>query len=333
MKKKTDLTSLKQVQKDKLTTSSVVPVISSYLTTAEKNALFTSNQTFYRQFKPHFILTSLLQYVVTGNQDKVIQILRSSPQFMVIQGCVTEKNSKRTFLKASAAELVRWCGDLRYMGNAMLDILKNLPDQSLAEDIRAKWVALDDAYDLNEGLNYMLPRNTEPTKSLAFSLTPLFNALQDYIDTFDTMNWAQRVEKWSTKVGAEQFLLTAKYLQDYCNPDVPFYPTPSFDAPTFPRCLEIYNCNTGEKMGAWGNVDKGDILGRNFGISRGWSGGGGAVSAVAADASSGGVFDLGALRACEERTGLDLIAFKTKLREPLNQQPVAEQKSSDCSIS
>ena len=37
MKKKTDLTSLKQVQKDKLTTSSVVPVISSYLTTAEKN--------------------------------------------------------------------------------------------------------------------------------------------------------------------------------------------------------------------------------------------------------------------------------------------------------
>ena len=84
MKNKTDLTTLKQGQQDKLSTSSGLPVISSYLTTADKNALFTSNQTFYGKFQLNFILTSLLQYVVTGNQDKVIQILRSSPQLMVI---------------------------------------------------------------------------------------------------------------------------------------------------------------------------------------------------------------------------------------------------------
>ncbi len=289
--------------------------VTKYLDETDVGALASTNKKMLRFFNPVRMLATLLRAVVTGNQDKVIQILRRDPALAVTKGSVTDK-SGRTFPMVSAAELVRWCGDLRYMGNAMLDILKSLPDQLLAQKIKAAWVALDDAYDLNAGLVYRLPGSTESAKSIAFSLVPLCNALQDYIDTFDTMTWAQREAQWCTKVGAQQFLLTAIYLQHYCNPDILLYPTPSFEGATFRRSLMIYHDISGKAMSVWGDVDNGLILGRDFGLVS-WEGRGawsphawarfGDVEAAAATR------DLDALRACEERTALDLIAFKTKL--------------------
>ncbi|MBA2649562.1 MAG: hypothetical protein H0U75_08225 [Legionella sp.] len=270
--------------------------------------------------QPHRMLSPLLRFVVTGNEARVIQILKSYPELVVRQGFVTD-NSGRSFPRASAAELVRWCGDLRYMANAMLDVLLHLSDQKLAEQIRIKWVDQNASYDQEGGLVCVLPGRTEPEKpSLAFSLAPLLRELKAYVDNFDMMNWLQRDAQWCTKVGAEQFLLTAIYLQHYCNPDVPFYPKPSFDKPTFPRVLTIFNYITGRSQGVWNRSGPGTGLSLDFGIlgagmgRREW---GGAAQQ-----------DLDVLGACEERTRLDLNLFKRRLGKPLNQQLEAESKSS-----
>ncbi|MBA2649294.1 MAG: hypothetical protein H0U75_06800 [Legionella sp.] len=306
--------------------------VTKFLGDTDVGAFASSNKSMHSFLQPHRMLSSLLRSVVTGNEARVIQILKSYPELAVRQGFVTD-NSGRSFPRASAAELVRWCGDLRYMANAMLDVLLHLSNQKLAEQIRITWVEQYAAYEQEGGLVYMLPGKTEPEKpSLAFSLAPLLREQQAYIDNFDMMTRPQRQAYWCTKVGAEQFLLTAIYLQHYCNPDVPFYPKPSFDKPTFPRVLTIYNYNTSRRQSVWERAGGGSGLGLDFAIYRyecpmGCGANGDAGGGAHPGRYGTLIADLDALGACEEGTGLDLDLFKGRLGEPLNQQPQAESKS------
>ena len=316
-------------QKDRLThlPRALLSHAFSFLDKASQGALTSSDKASYRFLEPSRMFAPLLRAVVNGNQERVIQILTRYPELVVRRGRVTD-NSGRSFPRASAADLVRWCGDLRYMANAMLDVLLHLSDQKLAEQIRIKWVEQNASYEQQGGLVCVLPGRTEPEKpSLAFSLAPLLRELKAYVDNFDTMTWPQREAQWCTKVGAEQFLLTAIYLQHYCNPDVPFYPKPSFDKTTFPRVLKIYNYLTDAWQGVWDGRDGGSFLGRDFGILRGGAGAGGCARPRHV------AIDLVALGACEERTRLDLDLFMGRLGKPLNQQLEVESKSSHCSIS
>ncbi|MBA2649486.1 MAG: hypothetical protein H0U75_07835 [Legionella sp.] len=297
--------------------------VTKFLGESDVEAFAFTNKAMYGFLQPHRMLSSLLRSVVTGNEARVIQILKSYPELAVRQGFVTD-NSGRSFPRVSAAELVRWCGDLRYMANAMLNVLQALPNQELAERIRCAWVAQNETYEKNGGLAFELPGRTEPEKpSLAFSLAPLLRELNVYLDNFDTMTWPQRQTHWCTKVGAEQFLLPAIYLQHYCNPYVPFYPTPSFDKPTFPRVLTVYGYNANQ--GVW---DRGGrVLGRDFGVARGDEYARTVLRMRGPGQEGGAACDLLALRACEVRTRNDLLDLRSRLEVPLKQLQT-ESKSS-----
>lgn len=300
--------------------------VAKFLGETEAEALNFSNKAMHGFWQPHRMLFPLLRAVVNGNQERVIQILTKHPELVVCRGRVTD-NSGRIFPEASAAELARWCGDLQYMGNAMLDVLLQLSNRNLAEKIRIKWVQQNESYEKEGGLVCVLPGRTEPEKpSLAFSLAPLLGELKAYVDNFDEMTWEQRKAQWSSKVGAEQFLLTAIYLQHYCNPDVPFYPKPSFDKTTFPRVLKIYNYLTDAWQGVWDGRIGGSFLGLDFGITRDAGGQERAGGRDVTSAHSAAV-DLEALGACKERTLLDLDLFMKRLAKPLNQQLEVKSKS------
>lgn len=306
-----------------------------YLNEADKSPLVSSCRAMHGFLQPSRMLNALLRSVVTGNQDRVIEILRSYPQMVVSHGVVMD-NSRRTFPKASATELVRWCGDLR-MANAMLDTIIDLPNKTLAEKIRAKWIKQDNAYDSNGGIYSVLP-GKKPIRSLAFSLTPLLNELQAYITNYPVMTKPQRLTEWNTKVGGEQFLLTAIYLQYYCNLDFPFFLTSSIDKPIFQRNLEIYNFITSTRQRVWGGVNEAGVLGQDFAIERGtYNECGihrGARGGVWAPKPQSANSDLQALQVCQRKSAEDLIAFKQKLQGSLNLQPdVNERPSHYCSIS
>lgn len=301
--------------------------IIKFLNTTDALAFTSANKDMHRFLRPHQMLAPLLRSVVNGNQERVTQILGRHPELAVLQGSVMD-NSERTFPRASAAELVRWCGDLRYMANAMLDVLSRLSDQKLAERIRLLWVRQNETYEQEGGLVYVLPGKTEPEKpSLAFSLSPLLLEMKAYVDKFNTMTSLQRGEHWH-RIAAEQFLLPAIYLQHYCNPKVPFYPTPSFEESRgFPRVLTIYHSMTGKKQGMWDGRDSGFFLGRDFGITTGCMPSHVLAGGAAASPHYVSV-DWKALVVCEERTRLDLLLFRERLNKPLNQQMQAESKPS-----
>lgn len=65
--------------------------------------------------------------------------------------------------------------------------------------------------------------------------------------------------QWCTKVGAEQRLLPAIYLQDYCNSETEIADD---STPTkFPRSLKILNYATGTMQNVWIGDANGSFLG------------------------------------------------------------------------
>ena len=105
--------SSKKYQLSRLSSDVLKHRVTEYLGETDLGAFASTNKEMLRFFNPVRMLTALLRSVVTGNQDRVIEILQRYPHLAVTKGPVTDKPG-RTFPMVSAAELVRWCGDLRY---------------------------------------------------------------------------------------------------------------------------------------------------------------------------------------------------------------------------
>ena len=73
-----------------------------------------------------------------------------------------------------------------------------------------------------------------------FDITPLLNAYKDYDTHFADRTWPQREACWIKVIGTLQHLLPIHILQRYCDPDIPFYPLPSFTG-NFKRTAQFYN--------------------------------------------------------------------------------------------
>ena len=116
---------------------------------------------------------------------------------------------------------------------------------------------------MEKGVVYTLNGQTHREKQ--FSLKPLIDALQTYVNQFNNWTWEERESHWCTVVGLAQTLLPAYIRQHYCDPEESFE-NPNFRKPKFKRCLDFYNY-LNSKMESWGSSLAG--LGINFGIIRG----------------------------------------------------------------
>jgi hypothetical protein len=241
------------------------------------------------------LLSELLWNVAAGEQDKVEKILKIHPELLLERGTVIDYPG-RTFKKITAFELAYWNTDYKYMCNKILDCLpKNGQDYEIANALLNQSNKMD-----QDGITYTFHNQTITKKHYDYS--PLINALQTYVDHFDLWTAAQCHTYWSTIVGKAQFETVAHVAQHYCD-EVPFHPTPKFDAKTFNRSLKFHNFVTVQDESWWtrgvGFLEQ--KLGIDFGI---YKGGAAAVCVVRPSRGRGAGVAQG-------RGAGDLLAIKT----------------------
>ena len=237
-------------------------VITACLTPADKlrlalsGAVISNNSRFFVS-RQQAIINKLIELTLQGNQIKVEQMLQRHPEYAAIKGTAPDY-SGRLFLNASAFECALWSRDW-YMYNMMLNCL---PHNKHGEQTRL--ILLEQYNTLeNNGLTYTLEGST--LNETHYNLQPLIDALQDYVDKFNSRNGNQHAAYWCTVVGLIQRYVPAIVAQHYCNPNVAFYPLPAFNENTLTRSVTIYNWSA-RKEHSW-FVDSGDYcrLGFDFG--------------------------------------------------------------------
>lgn len=234
------------------------------LDNAHNNIALTSS-TYFSLFKPNFksrLITKLLVNVAWGEQEKVEQLLKTSPELMLEKTTFTDC-SGRTFSNISAFEFVLWAWDTRYMVRMMLDCLpKNDAGFDLAE-------ALKKQYDHHQkyGVTYTL--DGETINEIHFDFSSYIKALRTHAKHFDDWDWSAREKQWFSVVGKAQRYLPAHVIQHYCDPDVPFYPLPEFKAEHLVRTRQFHNWVNDSDM-TWSGIthSSDSVLGEHFGIVR-----------------------------------------------------------------
>lgn len=202
----------------------------------------------------------LIEYIISGNQDKAKELLTLHPHLASQRHTFTDW-SGRTFKNCSLFQFILWGLDVRYMGNMVLDCL---PENEEGEAIRIK--LMEQAQELEtQGLTYTFKHKTYREKH--FSFEPIKSSLNTYVENHATWTRAERVHHCHKVIGKEQAMLPTHVRQHYCDPKVPFYPTPKFTQEKFTRSLNFYNVLR-KKFEVWDNKLEG--LGTQFSMSR-WS--------------------------------------------------------------
>jgi ankyrin repeat protein len=152
-------------------------------------------------------LKTFLDHIVWGRQDEAEALLKANKDLALVAGDVTD-HAKRTFRNITGFQLAVWNLDW----HMWTMILRYLPLEARKEQAQGfktgAWV--------EEHAEHANWKN-------------LTDALQVYIDKFDSWKWDQRNKHWVEQVGGAQFNLPIHVLQEYNNPDRPFDPTPKFD--------------------------------------------------------------------------------------------------------
>jgi hypothetical protein len=237
----------------------------SELDKAHTNVAMTRSFAQFTLFKPNFkseLINKLLVCVAWGKQDDVEKLLKTSPELMVEKTTFTDC-SGRTFSNISAFEYVLWALDTRHMVNMMLNCLpKDEAGLTISNALKEQYEHFD-----AHGLTYTLEGKTIKEKHFDFSV--LINALQTYVDKFNSWGWPERKKHWCTVVGMAQRYLPAHVIQHYCDPKTSFYPTPSFTG-TLERTLKFHNWVSNVDMTWTGTSVSGDsVLGVDFGLCGG----------------------------------------------------------------
>ena len=293
------------------------------LNKAHRNEAFTCSSHF-SLFKPNFkseLTNKLLVCVAWGNQDEVEKLLKTSPELMLEKTTFTDC-SGRTFSNISAFEFVLWALDTRYMVNMMFNCLpKDEMGLKLAQKLEEQY------YNHQEhGVTYTLEGQIINEKHFDFSF--LIKALQDYVDNYDNWTGSQREAHWCKVVGMAQCSTPAHIIQHYCEPNVPFYPLPTFTTEQFVRTLKFYNYVNNKEM-TWAGVTptSDSVLGENFGIASG------PPALVCGCALWSSFRDLTAISAlCKVRTS-DYLAIPSKLVALFDKKAAEDESPNNCLIS
>jgi len=183
-----------------------------------------------------------LKHIVFGCQDKAEIMLMQDPNLATIAGNVTDC-AGRKFTQITAFQYVVWALDWH-----MCNVLKKyLPQKALEEQIQGLqqgvWV---DEYGAQ------------------VSWQNLIDALQNYIDNYNSWTTLECQTVWSQQIGGEQLLLPAHIIQEYCRSDQQFGQYPNFNEILVPRIdITIHK--------SWFENNKGEKLGNAFARIRGYS--------------------------------------------------------------
>ena len=267
---------------------------------------------------PTFQMRQFLPGVAKGKQNKADALLTASSgnkQVLLRTPGVFTDYSGRTF-NCTAYEYAYWAKDTHMC--RMLE--RHMDDETKAYMLARidEIERLDEATGQPMGLGYS--QGGFEHRSAHFDLTPLKNALQQYVDSYD--NWERENNldamraAWM-EVGILQRDLPVHVVNEYCHPDRSFSPRPEFNEEALPRSLIFYNYNTNSEQALFPLVVSDTAgLGIDFALYRGGASWG---RPLARGARTGGggpgprVRDLAAVSRLDEVRTVDL----TRSRESL----------------
>lgn len=266
---------------------------------------------------PEFTIHQLLGYIALGNQDEAEKMLNKQPELLLQSGSVIDP-SGRFFKKIKPFELLLWTMDVRYMANMVIDSVRKAKNgEEIRVELLKQYKAVIENFDAQKktgGVHYTL--NGKKHHEKHFDFQPLINALDIFVKNYVDRHPNECKRHWCQVVGKEQSMLPMHVRQHYCDPDVSFGPTPSFDKKELKRNLKFYHYVNNDEV-VWNSKLIG--LGVDFGIMRacfwkrpegrgGWPGGAERLGAK---------LDLAAMRGlCNKRT-VDLKLLKEQLLQPI----------------
>lgn len=212
-------------------------------------------------------LTELLVHVAKGEQDEAAVILEREPDLLLERGDVTDY-SGRTFKNITAFQYAAWAYD-SYMCHMIINSLLKLMGEEARPILLQQYEALK-----RQGIKYEV-KGMMYNNQHFFDFSQIKNALQNYLDHYETWDWPEREAYWCQQIGTVQRDLPAHVAQEYCNKKR----SPNFNAVKFERTLSFYNYVKGKADTWWCEDDDAEFkLGVDFAIAGGqmggWGGGG-----------------------------------------------------------
>ena len=198
---------------------------------------------------PTFQMRQFLPGVAKGKQNEADALLTASSgnkQVLLRTPGVFTDYSGRTF-NCTAYEYAYWAKDTHMC--RMLEC--HMDDETKAYMLaRIDEIERLDA-DTGQPMGLGYSQGGLEHRSAHFDLTPLKNALQQYVDSYD--NWERENNldamraAWM-EVGILQRDLPVHVVNEYCHPDRSFSPRPEFNEEALPRSLIFYNYNTNSEQ-------------------------------------------------------------------------------------
>ena len=198
---------------------------------------------------PTFQMRQFLPGVAKGKQNEADALLTASSgnkQVLLRTPGVFTDYSGRTF-NCTAYEYAYWAKDTH---------MCRMLERHMDDETKAYMLARIDEIERRNadtgqpmGLGYS--QGGLEHRSAHFDLTPLKNALQQYVDSYD--NWKREnnldaMRAARREVGILQRDLPVHVVNEYCRPDRSFFPRPEFNEEALPRSLIFYNYNTNSEQ-------------------------------------------------------------------------------------
>jgi hypothetical protein len=189
------------------------------------NRLSLTCKSFNRLFKETIPDRDILQQVAYGEQIKAENRLKPDSGLALKKNIVTDY-SFRTFNNISAVQYAAWALDMHMLRMLIKDMTPEQKQQALAQ------------------INELEKKGTEFGTSAEWILKDLIDALNHYVANYDNWTPEKRRGYWIKTVGGLQRLLPAHFFHEYCHPNRPFDPLPTFDEPHLPRAYKFYNLDS-----------------------------------------------------------------------------------------
>jgi len=254
--------------------------------------------------------------VAHGNEETIKRLFTLLPELLkslVTLTYVTDY-SNRIFTKISPFQYALWTMDW-HMWDMMLDSLLQAFNEGYteAEAIREEMLRQYKEVVGTHGVDYTLNGETiraEPH----FDVEPLINALDTYVNSFDSWDWQKREWYWCKVIGQLQRLVPVHIAKQYCD-EKSFDDGKLFPCSNYSQSLKIYNFLSND-MESWFPLSR---LGLDFAIYANAYGGGGAFGARAGPEqnSRGNLEALSVL--CKVGTG-NIATLGERLAIPLDNQ-------------
>ncbi|VEB35688.1 SidC homolog [Legionella sainthelensi] len=255
-----------------------------------------------------------LHDIAKGKQEEAEVLLTATPantQMLLRTPSIFTDYSGRTF-NCTAYEYAYWAKDTH---------MCRMLERHMDEETKAQMLARIDEMERidaqsHQAVGLVYQQREETHRSVHFDFTPLKNALQQYVDGYDTWrkdkNWDAMGAAWM-RVGIAQRDVPAHIAHEYCRPDRSFWPLPEFNEATLPRILIFNNFNTGRDEFWFPSGSSNSGFGFDFAVVRmgTWPEG-----ASGRRVARGPEVDLAAITHLDEVRTAELIPLRERLNQP-----------------